>query len=130
MRKRKRKFPNQKTQHDGNAAEQDSGGGGGSSSGISFIWSKNVAYIVRRPSTVCATLDRLRCPSASPGALAVAKSGMKTAAASQGIRVEWGRPPARDYPYNPEPRIRGALCMLRTVALVFPFPLSYRGKKN
>lgn len=126
----KEKVPESKNQHDGNAAEQDSGGGGGSSSGISFIWSKNVAYIVRRPSTVCATLDRLRCPSASPGALAVAKSGMKTAAASQGIRVEWGRPPARDYPYNPEPRIRGALCMLRTVALVFPFPLSYRGKKN
>lgn len=54
----KEKVPESKNQHDGNAAEQDSGGGG-SSSGISFIWAKNVAYVVRRPSTVCATLDRL-----------------------------------------------------------------------
>lgn len=117
---RKRKFPNQKTNMTETPPNKTAAAVAAAALGFPLFGLKMLP--IRRPSTVCATLDRLRCPSASPGALAVAKSGMKTAAAaSQGIRVEWGRPPARDYPYNPEPRIRGALCMLHTVAFVFPF---------
>lgn len=128
----KEKVPESKNQHDGNAAEQDSGGGGGSS-GISFIWAKNVAYIVRRPSTVCATLDRLWCPSASePWRIGSSQKWDENGGGGGGVsgNKSW-MGPAAGPSLDVQPRTaneRSSVYAAHSCACFSPSPLSY--KKN